>query len=252
MITLEKTLHGEDLFDSLQSEKEKPSKKFRTKKDELSQLVREFRIFSLFSKALEDLSEPYRGDELKAIQKIFSESKGYSSREIKRFLLMLSPYKKEHQDFAFSLGLYLNFLMDSSPDKSFVIPLSHLDYEDGPQKIGYKNKDKKITIKGEVGDNLGENMTGGRIEVFGGALYSPGYYMKDGTIIIHGDVADELCEGMSGGEVYVYGDAGEDVGINMKGGKLFLVGNFISHGNAQGGDIYHKGKLIVKDGRPIK
>ena len=52
--------------------------------------------------------------------------------------------------------------------------------------------------------------------------------------------------------ITIKGNAGKDVGHAMKGGAINLDGNYEEISWAiKGGNIYHKGKLIVKDGKRL-
>ena len=57
---------------------------------------------------------------------------------------------------------------------------------------------------------------------------------------------------MKSGEIVLNGNAQYDVGFSLEGGIIRLNGEYGCIGpNIRGGDIYHKDKLIVKDGERV-
>ena len=91
---------------------------------------------------------------------------------------------------------------------------SNLDYSD-----------LLLQIKGIPGEDLGFNLSGPTVEVFGHAQNAVANTMDSGRIIIHGLGGDALAYGMRGGELYVRDDVGYRVGIHMKeyGPKIPVV-----------------------------
>ncbi|MEW5921187.1 MAG: FAD-dependent oxidoreductase [Bacillota bacterium] len=76
--------------------------------------------------------------------------------------------------------------------------------------------DLLLQVKGIPGEDLGFNLSGPTIEVFGHAQNAVANTMDSGRIIIHGLGGDALAYGMRGGELYVRDDVGYRVGIHMK------------------------------------
>ena len=71
-------------------------------------------------------------------------------------------------------------------------------------------------------------------------------------LVVCGDVGAWLGFQMSGGEILVRGHGGEQVGERMSGGVLRLGGDYKELSPfIRGGDIYHKGVQIVKDGTRV-
>ncbi len=135
--------------------------------------------------------------------------------------------------------------------------------------IGFKNS-KILEMDGNCGDICGENMTGGEIVVNGDCGLMCGNHMTGGKVIVNGDcglmcgycmaggeivVKDECgteCgKSMAGGKVIVNGDCGDKCGVDMVGGEIYLNGDYESISRHSGGKIYHKGKLIYKDGEKV-
>ncbi len=73
--------------------------------------------------------------------------------------------------------------------------------------------------------------------------------------IIHGNAGDFVGIGMQEGLIEVNGDAGKYVADGMEGGEIHLNGNYKRIGSMSteitGGEIYHKGKLIYKNGKRV-
>lgn len=115
----------------------------------------------------------------------------------------------------------------------------------GQKFIGSGLRERKITINGTPGNDLGAYLDGAVIEVNGNAQDAVGDTMNDGKIIIHGNAGDALGYAMRGGCIFIQGDAGYRTGVHMKeykdkkpviviGGK---VGSFLGE--------YLAGGLIV-------
>jgi len=120
----------------------------------------------------------------------------------------------EHEnkkDFENFTGWYLSALINSSKDKDFKIFTNYLSKN--IDFIGYENA-KNIDVNGNVGWGVGNKM--------------------------------------KRGEITVNGNAGRWVGWGMKRGKIHLNGDYEGLSDyIPGGNIYHKGKLIVKGGRKL-
>ncbi|WP_455277831.1 formylmethanofuran dehydrogenase subunit C [[Eubacterium] cellulosolvens] len=83
--------------------------------------------------------------------------------------------------------------------------------------IGNKMKDGSIIVSGNAGSWLGASMLGGRIEVKGntGDFVGASYRGKS--------------EGMKGGMILIHGGAGNEIGCWMKGGIIQVMGNSESY-----------------------
>jgi len=100
------------------------------------------------------------------------------------------------------------------------------------RRIGTCMKSGEITIYGNVGMHLGEEIEGGKIAVHGNVGGWAGSMMKSGTIEIHGNAGDYLSapyrgsrEGMRGGKITVYGNVGNEAGAYVKKGLIKIYGN---------------------------
>jgi formylmethanofuran dehydrogenase subunit C len=212
-------VNAQELFSGLQSEDEQPKdKKYQV---EMNQNLEE--IVKKFEKILVYIGDIYE-DSLELIKK------SYSAKDIYEFSIILKNYEKE-KGFDYVSGLYLSTLINDSNDNEFNIYTKHLDIL--PNYIGYKNNGKIITINGNVSDWLGDSMISGEIIVNGNANGLIGWGIYDGEIIINGN-------------------AGDCIGNIMTGGSIYLNGEYESISRIiWGGNIFHKGKQLIKDGKKV-
>jgi hypothetical protein len=98
------------------------------------------------------------------------------------------------------LGHCLNFIAEACPERELVLFVDQFNY------VGSKNS-KMLTLRGDVGDYLGESMNGGRITVQGSAGACAGNGMVDGKMCIEGNTGRELGNRMEGGRIIVRGKA---------------------------------------------
>jgi len=118
--------------------------------------------------------------------------------------------------------------------------------------VGEVMKNGEITVNGNVGGVVGEEMEGGKITVKGNAGVWVGDGMKDGEITINGNAGNWVGWYMKDGTITINGNAGERIGWYMEGGEIHLNGDYESLANPiYGGNIYHKDKLIVENGRKL-
>jgi len=133
------------------------------------------------------------------------------SDSITDFSLLLGEYENNEYFEWLFTGFYLSALINKSKEQDFKIITNHLTKT--ISWIGYENV-KNIDVNGNVG-------------------YGVGWYMEEGKITVNGN-------------------AGNLVGNGMKGGEIHLNGDYESLSrNIFGGNIYHKGKLIVRNGRRL-
>ncbi len=76
--------------------------------------------------------------------------------------------------------------------------------------------DLNLKIEGVPGEDLGFNLSGPTLEVFGPVQNAAANTMDSGMIIVHGLGGDALAYGMRGGKLFVRDDVGYRVGIHMK------------------------------------
>jgi hypothetical protein len=247
---LGKKLKAQDLFDSLDREKKQGKDRkimIRPSRD-LVNLIRPF------AKAL--LRDPYpRNFDDKLHEENYSRCekslpKEYCSKDIEKFSLILIKYQKRKY-FGYYAGLYLSLLINNCRENNIVI---HTRYDEDLFRLGFENK-ASLVINGDAGDNLGMKNSG-EIIVIGDA----GDWLGDknsGRIIVNGNAGHIIGSDMKGGEIIINGDCKDGIGSLMQGGVIHLNGKYgrIEERLEESdefwpvrGEIYHKGKLIVRDG----
>jgi formylmethanofuran dehydrogenase subunit C len=188
-----------------------------------------------------------------------------------------------YKEFQVEQGIFFSALMNHGKDSDYVIHTEHLDIP--IDYLGYRiERDVNVTVRGDVGEwvgnkmrrgsinvegntgrCLGHTLMGGSIAVKGNAANAVGFMMKDGNITVNGDAMDGVGCQLEDGEIVVNGNVGSNVGNNMKGGSITIIGNaedeigiYMRGGEIRlegdykalstsfrRGRIYHKGKLIA-------
>ncbi len=97
--------------------------------------------------------------------------------------------------------------------------------------IGKELDGGAITVEGDAGAYLAQNMKSGHIHIQGNAGLYAGCEMKNGLLQIDGNAGDFLGaalpgnkQGMKGGTILVKGDAGERAGDHMRRGHILIEG----------------------------
>ena len=221
---LDTKLRNEDLFDELDEEEQELDREFEVKKDSvLGRMCKEFE---------ELLNGKTSSNDFIYHKMIIDITRNnlYTAKSIEKFSL-ISDFYQNHNLFEDFIGFYLSGCINNCKDNHIKIHTKHLDKK--ICRIGKKNDGKSIIIYGNVNNSVGEEMKSGSIEVFG-------------------DVGLFSGSSMGGGLIKIHGNAGHSVGFAMKGGEIHLNGDYISISrNKFGGNIYHKGRLIVKDGERV-
>ncbi len=91
---------------------------------------------------------------------------------------------------------------------------------------GLDFSDLLLQLYGVAGEDMGFNLNGPTVELFGHGQNAIANTMDSGTIIVHGMGGDALAYGMRGGSLFIRDDVGYRVGIHMKeyrGKKPLLV-----------------------------
>jgi formylmethanofuran dehydrogenase subunit C len=284
MIKTRYRFKAQDLFDTLDREKEQgEDRRIEVKSDsKLVELIREF------EKALMD-REFGIGKYRELNDKGYLNPKRYSAEDIERFSLVMVGYQDE-KGFNAKAGYFLSLLINQNENKEFVLDTRNLAIipwyigfrntknitirGNAGDLLGYEMENGNITIEGNCDENAGNSMIGGLIEVKGNTKDFLGYQMRGGKIVVRGNVKNNLGSFMEGGNLIVNGNCGDNlgwcmqngtitinrnagsgIGLDMSGGEIYLNGDYkkIAEPNEETkGDIYHKGKLIFKDGRIIK
>lgn len=229
--------------------------------------------------------EEEEGNYLAAIKAI--KDVEYTARDVEKFSIAMAEFQDE-EEFGSKAGDFLSALINEGSDSSYTIHTrylntlitglghnntKHIQVEgDVGKYVGYKMKGGSITINGSSDDYLGGWMEGGRIIVRGDSRTFVGGTMKGGEIIVEGNtrfntgahmeggsiVVEKNTDSytgnrMEGGKIVVKGNSGKGVGNEMQGGEIHLEGEYESIAmNTKGGNIYHKGELIIEDGKDVE
>jgi len=261
-----------DLFDKLKPEKRveiiKPREVKRNKTLDriVSGCEKGLENYGLYQEGKLKIKIPEYEDDWYYIAKSSAPSE-ISSNNITEFSLLLGEHENKtyFRDFT---GCYLSALINGSDDKDFKIFTNYLSktidwigYENAKNidvngnagdRVGSDMKKGKITVNGNAGDEVGCGMEDGKITINGNAGYWVGDGMVDGKITINGNAGDLVGSDMKKGKITVNGNADGGVGSGMEGGKIYLNGDYKSlAGYIPGGNIYHKGKLIVENGERL-
>ena len=254
---LTQRLHAEDLFSGLRPEDEQS----RDKKLEVKKTPGLDRIIKGFENCIKKYKYPIFSNI--SIDEFITEE---SKKDIRIFCNLLKHYE-DHINFEILAGGYLSGLANKSFDREFDLNLKPLN-----KKLKYlgNNNKKILRVYGDVGDNLGYLMTSGAIVVSGDVGKFVGDIMSGGFININGDVGENTGYLTSGGLITINGNSLSYLGHNMKGGSLIINGfagdNVSSNSlgniflnrdygsisqNQDKGNIFHKGKQLIRDGKPV-
>jgi hypothetical protein len=250
--TLEPRLKAEDLFSVLRAEeKQEKDKKIEVNpRKELEELIKTFEKSLLQNPSPRQFDDKLHEENYSRCEKSITSK--YNAKDIEKFSLILRDYQdKKH--FRYYGGLYLSVLINNCTEDQITI---HMQYEENLFRLAYENK-KFLVIHGNAGDELGiENSE--EIIVNGEAGDFLGH-RNQGTIVVNGNTGHHL--GFSNrGKIIINGDTCDGIGGLLSGGSIHLNGK---HGRIEErleesdefwpvrGEIYHKGKLIAKDGRLV-
>lgn len=100
------------------------------------------------------------------------------------------------------------------------------------RRIGLQMTQGVITVHGDGGLYLGEELNGGSIYVHGNTGSWTGTRMKDGLIEVEGNSEHYLGssyrgsrEGMKGGKILIHGSVGDETGCWLNGGIIHIKGS---------------------------
>mgnify|MGYP001258914726 CR=1 FL=1 len=97
--------------------------------------------------------------------------------------------------------------------------------------LGENMMSGKIALARDAGASAGSSMRGGEIFVGGSAGARAGISMKGGTLIVRGDTGFMTGFMMQKGRIIVCGDVGDAVGDSMYEGAIYVAGSIGSLGN---------------------
>ena len=95
--------------------------------------------------------------------------------------------------------------------------------------VGYycagMNKDAEITIEGNAGVGLAENMMSGKVRVKGDASQSAGATAHGGLLVIDGNASARCGISMKGVDIVVKGSVGHNSAFMAQAGRLVICGD---------------------------
>ncbi|MBX9963429.1 MAG: protein glxC [Burkholderiales bacterium] len=152
-----------------------------------------------------------------------------SVRELNQFL---------HQDLATSGVKHIDVL-NPNGSHSIAVGVNHpvaIDIRgQGGYYVGGMNKFADITVHGNVGWGVAENMMSGSVRVKGFASESAGATGHGGTLIIEGDASLRCGISMKGIDIVVGGRVGNYSAFMAQAGRLVICGDA---GDALGDSLY--------------
>jgi glutamate synthase domain-containing protein 3 len=152
-----------------------------------------------------------------------------SVRELNQFL---------HQDLAGSGVKHIDVL-NPNGSHSIAVGVNHpVDIDirgQGGYYLGGMNKFANITVHGNVGWGVAENMMSGSVRVKGFASESAGATGHGGTLIIEGDASLRCGISMKGIDIVVGGRVGNYSAFMAQAGRLVICGDA---GDALGDSLY--------------
>ena len=162
-----------------------------------------------------------------------------SLRKINSFLQNIS-YKNNKKDYLIKNPRGEHAVCAGLKEDISVNIKGHVGYY-----CGGMNQKANITIDGNAGTGVGENMMSGSIHIKGNVSQSAGATGHGGTIIIDGDASSRCGISMKGVSIIVKGSVGHMSAFMAQSGTLLICGNA---GDALGDSIYET--VIYLAGRP--
>ncbi len=172
------------------------------------------------------------------------------SQEIKKF--------EGREYFGYYAGIYLSALKifcDENPIHYDITKITEPIHF-----LGYRNAEKDIIICGSCGNGVAEQMMSGSVTVYGNVGNNAGgrmgqgwwkfYGAESGTLTVYGHCGNFVGAGGWRGKIIINGNAGEKIGLSaLKDVEIHLNGDYKGIDKSCKGCIYHKGRLIWKDGK---
>jgi glutamate synthase domain-containing protein 3 len=106
---------------------------------------------------------------------------------------------------------------------------------DGGYFLGGMNQQAHITVKGNVGWSVAENLMSGSVRVHGSASECAGASAHGGLLVIEGDASSRCGISLKGGDIVVGGDVGHMSAFMAQAGTLVVCGDA---GPALGDSLY--------------
>ena len=229
-----------DPFSRYKPESEKCIKQFKIKENEIVKQMKEvFRTVKSF-----DLHRPK--DYIRMLKLV--KNIRVSSQDITLFSIAISEFQLD-PNCHHNMGQFLSVLINNCRKKEFTISTKHFGIP--IDALSFKAK-KRITIQGDVRTLAGYGMQRGSITINGNAENNLGMFAVGSSITVNGNAGDWVGWNMKNSTITVKGNAGERIGRFMRSGTIFLEGEYTSLSDEiKGGNIFHKGKQIVKNGKRL-
>ncbi len=104
------------------------------------------------------------------------------------------------------------------------------------------NKQARVTIYGNVGVGVAENMMSGTVRVKGNASQSAGATAHGGILVIEGDAAARCGVSLKGADIVVKGSIGHMSAFMAQAGRIVVCGD----AGADLGDSLYEARIYVK------
>lgn len=104
------------------------------------------------------------------------------------------------------------------------------------------NKDANITVEGNAGPGVAENMMSGRVHIKGNASQYAGATSHGGLLIIDGDASSRCGISLKGSDIVVKGSIGHLAAFLAQAGHLVVCGD----AGADLGDSIYEAEIFVK------
>ena len=104
------------------------------------------------------------------------------------------------------------------------------------------NQEGLVTVNGNVGTGVAENMMSGMVRVRGDASQSAGATAHGGLLIIEGDASARCAISLKGGDVVVGGSVGHMAAFMAQAGRLVVLGD----ASADLGDSIYEAQVFVR------
>ncbi len=178
------------------------------------------RLLKAWKQASENKSLPVASQYLRLV--LMAKDLGASASDVETFSRKLAKFQDDGNFSRYIAGLFLSAIINGGKDNDYVIHTTQ--FRKPLHYLGYENT-KNITVKGNAGDCLANNMSKGKITV-------------------EGNAGDDVCLCMFGGEVRIKGNAIGIIGNLMKGGEIRVDGETGAIGHVITGKIYQGVKLV--------
>ena len=163
-----------------------------------------------------------------------------TKEQILEFSRALVNYK-DLNEFLWATSHYLTALMHSSKDTEFEIDLTELNKAGKTLDwLGCFLQGKKLTLKGNAGDNFGAYAKNSNIIVNGNAKDNVGEAAQNSQIIVDGNAGDSVGNEALNSNITINGNAGDLVGWDAKNCKIYIKGSYaaLSGEIGEGTEIY--------------